>query len=143
MRERRKEKGGRQQPTSLFFHPSPLFSLLSLGAPAYGRMPVYTLLLIAGFWMVQTHTAHAQLGESETKKLQAALASAGGASSSSPQFAQQSAVGDAVGTGRFTTGAFVLETGFFAGGSSQSTILPPSDLDIPVLSAKTAPGPHP
>ena len=80
------------------------------------------------------------MGKGTDKNLEASVTDQAGQSGSSSAFRQRSSVGNPTGGPILSTSQFRLVPGFIGATSSSETRLPPSDLDILVLYAKTSAG---
>ena len=78
----------------------------------------------------------AAVSSGQDSQLESGLANQGGRMTGSSRFKKQSAVGDALSSHRLGGSRFHIFPGFF-GGSSSSGIVPPSELDLSGLYAKT------
>jgi hypothetical protein len=84
--------------------------------------------------------ASAALSQGTDEDLQAATQNQTGGTLSSQQFKQQSVVGDAMAAPIIRTTKYRIIPGFLGASGSSKTVIPPSDLDLTTLRAKTAPG---
>ncbi len=96
------------------------------------------LALIATHWSLIT-LAEGDVSRGTNKRLQSASTNQGGGTIISPRFHQQIAVGEPVAGNITTSGRFRIVPGFLGASLSTTKQLPPTDLDITVLYAKTDP----
>ncbi len=96
------------------------------------------LLLVATHWLLITR-AEADVSRGTDKRLQSASTNQGGGTILSPRFRQQNVVGEPVAGNNMRSGRFHVVPGFLGASLSATKQLPPTDLDITALYAKTDP----
>ncbi len=107
-----------------------------LQPPASSLQPAIALVLLL---IVCPHFAEAAVSSADDKRIEVAVSNQGGTTTTSAQFRQQSAIGDAVAGHRISSSRFRLTPGFLGAALSGSQPAPVSDLDLSVLYAKTYP----
>jgi hypothetical protein len=84
------------------------------------------------------HPAEAAVSSGQDNQLETGLANSGGRLTNTSRFRQQSSVGDAVSTTQLGSSRFRIFPGFLGGGGSSSAI-PVNELDLTVITVRTAP----
>ena len=84
-------------------------------------------------------TAEAAVGEGNDKRMEAGGPNQAGGVTTSSKFRQQLTIGELLASHAITTSKFRIVPGLFRSSFSTSPVIPPSDLDLLVLYAKTDP----